>query len=99
MAPLLLLLLAALLPSRARADAPAWQLTSCDAQALAQPAAAPALAAQASALVRACSGFSGYTFSARVLNPAGADVAVYLGVGAAQCGASCVRGRRGSCQW
>lgn len=85
-----LLLLAALrlVPAHAEAATAARQLAVCDAVALAQPAAAPAVAFNSSALVRSCSGFSGYTFSAMVLNPARADLGVYLGVGAAQCGTS-----------
>ena len=81
---LLLLLLAVLLPAPARAE-------TCDAVALARPAAAPALAFGSSSLVRSCGGFNGGTFSARVLNPNNNDIGVYLGVGAAQCGASCVQ--------
>ena len=85
-----LLLLAALLPAApAHADAApaARELAACDALALARPAAVPALAANTSSLVRSCGGFSGHTFSALVRNPNRADIGVYLGVGAAQCGA------------
>ena len=87
---MLLLLLAALLPAApAHADAApaARELAACDALALARPAAVPALAANTSSLVRSCGGFSGHTFSALVRNPNRADIGVYLGVGAAQCGA------------
>jgi hypothetical protein len=90
---LLLLLLAALLPAPARADAaPAARelAASCDVQALARPAAVPALGYFASNLVRTCGGFKGYTFSARVLNPNNNEIGVYLGIGAEQCGTSCV---------
>ncbi len=90
---LLLLLLAALLPAPARADAAtpaARELAACDVQALARPAAVPSLAFDTSALLSSCGGFKGYTFSARVLSPNQDKIGVYLGVGAAQCGASCV---------
>lgn len=63
---------------------------ACDAQALARPVAVGAMATSTSYLVRSCGGFKGGTFSARLLNPSGADIALFLGVGAAQCGASCV---------
>ncbi len=71
--------------------APARELAAaCDAQALARPAAVGAMARDTSYLVRSCGGFKGGTFSARLLNPNNEAIAVYLGVGAAQCGASCV---------
>ena len=82
------LLLAALLLAPARADAApaARELASaCDALALARPAAVAAMAPFSSTLVRSCGGFSGFTFSAQVLNPDGAELGVYLGVGAEQC--------------
>ena len=66
------------------------QLAACDLQALAQPAAVPSLAVNISARFGACSGLSGYTFSALMRNPNNNDVAIYLGVGQAQCSAGCV---------
>ena len=64
---------------------------SCDAIALAQPTAVAALASGATRLVTpACSGKSGWTFSALVSNPQNSYLYVYLGVGTAQCGARCV---------
>ena len=69
----------------------ARQLAACDLQALVQPAAVPSLAGSTSALFGTpCSGLSGYTFSALMRNPNNADVAIYLGVGQAQCSAGCV---------
>jgi hypothetical protein len=74
----------ALLPSAGSAR----QLAACNLKTLVQPAAVPALASLTSALFGVpCSGLSGYTFSALMRNPTGADVAIYLGVGQAQCSA------------
>ncbi len=80
----------------------ARQLAACNLVALTQPTAVPVLGVGASALVGGpCSGLNGYSFSARLRNPSRsdgstADVAMYLGVGAAQCGARCVgRSRQG----
>lgn len=86
-AALLLLLLA---PARAGPAPAARELTSCDALELARPVTR-SVARGSSVLVRSCSGFRGGTFSARVLNPTGAYVGVYLGVGTSQCSTPCVR--------
>jgi hypothetical protein len=87
---MLSLLIAALLLAPASVDgAPAArELAACDVLALARPAPVPALDVNTSLLVRSCGGLSGHTFSALVRNPNRADIGVYLGVGAAQCGAS-----------
>ena len=81
------------MPAAVSPEPAARQLAPCDVLALAQPTAAPALAAGASSLVRACSGLNDYSFSVLVLNPNDGDLGVYLGVGAAQCGSSCVAPR------
>ena len=88
--PAALLLLLLLAPARAGPAPAARELTSCDALELARPVTR-SVARGSSVLVRSCSGFRGGTFSARVLNPTGAYVGVYLGVGTSQCSTPCVR--------